>query len=105
MGQERVVPARVMRMPKKSDDDEEELRIKLRTIVKGEQSTCHILQLELMAAIEVTKPWPDVRVRAEEVVARLAEAEQAYGELLARLGKPEAPNLGSKSLRAISKRR
>lgn len=57
--------------------------MRLRTIVRGEDITCQLLQLELAAAVEVIKPDPFVRALADQVVDRLIAAQQAYDALLA----------------------
>lgn len=67
------------------DIDGDEVRFKLRSIAKSEQTSCRMLQLELTAAIGVCKLDAETRERAEAVVAALAQAEKAYGGLLARL--------------------
>lgn len=65
--------------------DPDELRLKLRTIARNEQVSCHLMQLELEAALAVANPGEAVRERASAVLAALAQAEKGYASLLAEL--------------------
>jgi hypothetical protein len=89
VGKNQNSPIRIFQEPT-AGIDEEEMRVRLRAIVKGEQSSCQLLRLELIAAIRVAKPSPKLRKRADAVLAALAEADRAYGELLAELGRTES---------------
>lgn len=82
----RAPPIRILQPPGNMIDADD-MRIRLRAIVKSEHASCQILQLELSAALQVANPSAKVRKRAEAVLSALRVAEQAYGDLLTDLNR------------------
>ncbi len=88
MADKRVPPIRILQRPG-GGVDADDMRVRLRAIVKSEHASCQILQLELNAALQVVNPSPRVRKRAEAVLAALAATEHAYRDLLAELNRTD----------------